>query len=509
MECFHSQKISSRFFGRGFAFDDVLLIPRKSDILPSEACTKSSFANLFSLKIPILSAAMDTVTEVKMAESIARSGGLGVIHKNIPPELQAEMVSRVKKSQSGVITTPLTSMPHQQLRKAFQVLSENNISSLPILDNNNILVGILTKRDVQFIDDKDTLVSQVMTPLERMIYLKIDALNASNWRSVLDEASVLMRRNKIEKCPIIRFNGELIGLVTKKDIDHSTMFPHATTDAQGRLRVAAAIGVSDPDIEQRLPALIQAGVDAIFIDTAHGHSTSVIKAVEKAALKANGIPIIAGNIATPEAALSLKDAGANGVKVGIGPGSICTTRVVAGVGVPQLTAILNVAEALSGSGMTVVADGGLRSSGDIVKALAAGANFVMAGSLLAGTEQAPGEKVSLQGKWYKSYRGMGSLGAMKLGGKERYFQGHQSSEKKLVPEGIEGQLPFKGDVSDVLFQIIGGLKSGMGYLGCRNLEELRTSPKFIEITNAGLRESHVHNVTITQESPNYNSRGYE
>jgi IMP dehydrogenase len=497
---------NSRIVGKGYTFDDVLLIPAASNVLPHETLLQSGFSEDFNLELPIISAAMDTVTEVAMAEAVARLGGLGVIHKNISAEVQSEMVKRVKRSESGIISHPLTIDSEKSVLFAKKLMEEKNISGLPVVNFSGELTGLLTRRDIRFESNENATVANAMTPVSRIFSLRANTDFASNRKDLISAATLLMHQHRVEKCPLVDDQGKLIGLITRRDIDSTYRYPNASKDTFGRLRVAAAVGVSQDDLSFRIPKLVEAEVDAIFVDTAHGHSQGVIQAVKQiVSLVPPRILVVAGNIATAEAAKALEAAGVHAVKVGIGPGSICTTRVVAGVGVPQLTAIMNVADALKNSSVKIIADGGLRTSGDIVKALAAGAHFVMAGSMFAGTEQAPGEKIILQGKVYKQYRGMGSLGAMKHGSKERYFQANVS-EQKLVPEGIEGQVPYKGDVNDVVFQLIGGLRAGMGYLGCASLEDLRVKPQFIEITNAGLRESHVHNVTITQESPNYSSR---
>ncbi len=487
----------------GLTFDDILLIPKYSEILPHEAKVTTSLSSHIDLKIPLLSAAMDTVTEHELAIAMARLGGMGVIHKNISPEEQAQEVYFVKQAESGIVKHPKTVDPEDSVEKVIQTMRMHRISGLPVISQNK-LVGLVTGRDLRFETKMSAKISEIMTPREKLIVLE-KTLNNSEWdRKLLDEAKSILHKHKIKKLPIVDHKNNLIGLITRRDIENLIRFPNASKDKDGKLLVAAAIGVTPVDLEERSQLLINSGVDAIIVDTAHGHSKGVIRAVEYLRKKyKNTLTIVAGNIATGEAALSLAHAGADCVKVGIGPGSICTTRIVAGVGVPQITAIRDVACALEGSKIKIIADGGMKYSGDIVKALACGAHTAMLGSLLAGTEESPGEKVTRQGKVYKKYRGMGSLSAMKLGSKDRYFQGNESDNNKLVPEGIEGQVPYKGSVHDVVHQLVGGLRAGMGYLGASDLENLRTQCEMIKITNAGLRESHVHDVSITEEAPNY------
>jgi IMP dehydrogenase len=448
---------------------------------------------------------MDTVTEHRMAEALARLGGMGIIHKNLPPQEQADEVARVKRSESGVVTNPITVSPTTSVGQARQIMFERNISGLPVTDNN-ALVGLITGRDVRFAHNNETLVTELMSPRSKLVVLDSSVVSASSENDLFRIAQELLHKHRIEKIPIVDSSNKLWGLITRKDLQSASVHPQASKDSKGRLLVGAAAGVSAEDTEVRIPLLIKAGVDVIIIDTAHGHSKGVIETT-RATKKRYGdqVQIIAGNIATGEAALALYEAGADGVKVGIGPGSICTTRMIAGIGVPQVTAILNVATALDGKQIGVIADGGIKYSGDIVKALAAGAHTVMLGSLFAGTEESPGERINYQGKAYKRYRGMGSLGAMRRGSKERYFQGSENDNSKLVPEGIEGQVPYRGEVAEVVHQLAGGLRAGMGYLGAANLDDLRAHAEFIEITSAGLRESHPHDVQITEEAPNYSA----
>lgn len=474
----------------GLTFDDVLLMPAKSDVIPTEVDVSTSFTSNIKLNIPILSAAMDTVTDANLAIAIAREGGIGVIHRNMPPERQAFEVDKVKKSESGMIVDPITISPDAPISEALALMERYRISGVPVTVNGK-LVGIITNRDLKFERDFTKKVEDVMTK-ERLITAREGI--------TLGEAQEILHKYKIEKLPIVDDDFNLKGLITIKDIEKKIKYPNACKDHIGRLRVAAAVGVGEAAI-YRVELLINAGVDAIVIDTAHGHSKAVIETL-KELKKRFDIDIIAGNIATREAAEDLIEAGADAVKVGIGPGSICTTRIVAGAGVPQLTAIMECYSVTSKYNIPLIADGGIKYSGDITKALAAGAHCVMIGSLFAGTDEAPGEIILYQGRSYKTYRGMGSLGAMQGGSSDRYRQESVKPEK-LVPEGVEGRVPYRGPLSKSIHQLVGGLKSGMGYCGCRTLEELRNKAKFIKITNAGLRESHVHDVTITRESPNY------
>ncbi|MCX7759855.1 MAG: IMP dehydrogenase [Hydrogenothermaceae bacterium] len=474
-------------------FDDVLLLPQKSDVLPHETDVSSYLTPNIKVNIPLVSAAMDTVTEHRLAIALAREGGIGIIHRNMSIEDQMYEVEKVKKAESGMIMDPVTIFPHQTVEEALNIMSIYKISGVPVVDENKRLVGILTNRDLRFIHKKDYKkpVSEFMT--------KAPLVTAREGVS-LDEAIELLQKHKVEKLPVVDENGVIKGLITIKDIVKRKKYPNACKDAYGRLRVGAAVGVG-PDAMERVKALISVGVDVIVVDTAHGHSVRVLETVEKIKGEFPNIDVVGGNIATAEAAEDLIKAGADGVKVGIGPGSICTTRVVAGIGVPQITAIAKCSEVTKKYGKTLIADGGIRYSGDIVKAIAAGADTVMLGSLFAGTEESPGERIFYQGRSYKVYRGMGSLGAMKARfSSDRYSQ---ESVEKFVPEGIEGRIPFKGPISDVVYQLVGGLRSGMGYTGCRTIKELQEKTKFIKITNAGLRESHAHDIYITQEAPNY------
>lgn len=479
-----------KFQKEGLTFDDVLLIPGRSEVLPREVCTKTRFTRNISLNIPIISAGMDTVTESKMAIALAREGGLGVIHKSLPIERQAEEVDKVKRSESGVIVDPFYLHPENFIYEAEELMSKYRISGVPIVNENQKLVGILTNRDLRFVRDYGQKIQDVMTR-ENLVTAPVG--------TTLAQAQEILQKHKIEKLPLVDANYILRGLITIKDIEKAEQYPNAAKDARGRLLVAAAVGVAR-DTEVRAEALVKAGVDVLVVDTAHGHSMGVLRTVEMLKSKFPQLELVAGNVATAEATRHLIEAGVNAVKVGIGPGSICTTRVVAGVGVPQITAIFDCAQEAQKYNIPIIADGGIKYSGDIPKAIAAGADLVMLGSLLAGTEEAPGELEIFKGRSYKSYRGMGSIGAMKEGSKDRYFQ---EDEKKLVPEGIEGRVPYKGPVSDTIYQLIGGLRAGMGYCGTKTIEELKVNARFIRITAAGLRESHPHDVTITKEAPNY------
>ena len=482
----------NKFVKEGLTFDDVLLVPAKSDILPKKVDLRVNLTEKISLSVPIMSAAMDTVTEHKMAIAVAREGGLGVIHKNMTIEEQAEEVRKVKRSESGVITDPFFLTPENLVEDAEELMQRYRISGVPIVNNEQEkkVVGIITNRDMRFITDFDIKIGEVMT--------KEDLVTAPAG-TTLDEASLILRGHKIEKLLLVNEDNTLAGLITIKDIEKLAKYPNSAKDSKGRLLVAASVGVTNDTVE-RVEALVQAGVDAIVIDTAHGHSKGVIDAVKSIRNNYPELDIIAGNVATGEAARALYEAGADVVKVGIGPGSICTTRVVAGVGVPQITAIYDCATVARELGKTIIADGGIKYSGDVVKALAAGGHVVMLGSMLAGCEESPGEMMILSGRTYKSYRGMGSLAAMEKGSKDRYFQ---EDGKKLVPEGIEGRTPYKGAVADTIYQIVGGLRADMGYTGSRNLRELREEAMFVRMTGAGLIESHPHDVQITKESPNY------
>ena len=478
----------------GLTFDDVLLQPLESSVLPSQADTRTRLTREIPLQIPILSSAMDTVTEADMAIALAQLGGIGVLHRNLGVEEQAAAVRLVKRFESGMVVNPITMTPHQTLAEALELMKSNGISGIPIVERSGKLCGILTNRDVRFAENPRQQVSELMTK-DNLATVPVGTTEA--------EARRILHQRRIEKLLVVDEANYCVGLITVKDIEKSVAAPFATKDAEGRLRVAAATTVGDAGFA-RSQALIDAGCDCIVIDTAHGHNTDVAKAVERVKGVSNSVQVVAGNVATADAAKALVDAGADAIKVGIGPGSICTTRVVAGVGVPQLTAVMEAARAANG--VPVIADGGIRTSGDIAKALAAGASAVMVGSLLAGTEEAPGEIFLYQGRSYKSYRGMGSVGAMARGSADRYFQQDIKDHLKLVPEGIEGQVPYKGPVRDIIHQLVGGVKAAMGYTGSPTIAELQKRARFVRITNAGLSESHVHDVTITREAPNYPTR---
>jgi IMP dehydrogenase len=476
----------------GLTFDDVLILPGESEILPAETDLKTIFAKNVPLNIPLVSAAMDTVTESEMAIAIARLGGIGVIHRNMTPERQAEEVRKVKRAQSWFIEDPFVLGPENTVKDALKLMEEKGISGIPIVDNERKLLGIVTRRDLLFEDDESKPLREIMTT----------NLVTGTFGISMEEAKEKMKKHKVEKLPIVDKEGKLKYLVTFKDILRKLEYPEANVDSHGRLRVAAACGTGE-DSKERVKRLIEAGCDVIVVDTAHGHHKRVIEMVKW--IKKNfKIPVVAGNVATREGCRALIEAGADGVKVGVGPGSICTTRVVAGVGVPQLTAIIDCYDEAKKYDIPIIADGGIRYSGDIVKALAAGASSVMIGSLFAGTDESPGETVLYEGRKFKVYRGMGSLGAMSQGSKDRYFQDKQT---KFVPEGVEGMVPYRGKVADVVFQLLGGLRSGMGYTGSRNLQELRVKSRFIKITHAGVRESHPHDIIITKEAPNYSPPG--
>ena len=474
-------------------FDDVLLVPAASNVVPKDADVRTLLTREIPMNIPLLSAAMDTVTEADTAISIAREGGIGIIHKNMSIARQAIEVDKVKKSESGMIVDPVTMHPDQRLSEVLEVMERYRISGVPIVKDGKKLVGIVTNRDLRFETNLDQTVSQVMTR---------ENLVTAPEGITLEESKVLLHKNRIEKLLVVDEHQQLRGLITIKDIMKIKKYPHACKDHLGRLRVGAAVGVG-PDRDARVEALIKAGVDVLVVDSAHGHAQAVVESVRDVKSRAQEMALIAGNVATAEGARSLAEAGADAIKVGVGPGSICTTRVVAGVGMPQITAVMECARVAREYQVPVIADGGIKYSGDIVKALAAGAHSVMIGSLFAGTEESPGETILYQGRSYKVYRGMGSLGAMKDGSSERYFQRDMEEDVKLVPEGIEGRVPYKGPLSSSVYQLMGGLRAGMGYLGCANLDELRKKPRFIRITAAGLRESHVHDVIITKEAPNY------
>jgi len=479
-----------KFSKEGFTFDDVLLVPRKSEVLPKEVDVTTRLSEHVKLNIPLISAGMDTVTEAPLAIAIAREGGIGIIHKNMSVEQQAEEVDRVKRSESGVITNPFSLHADNLVADAEKLMGKFRISGVPIVDKDNKLIGILTNRDLRFVHDYNTVIRDVMTS-ENLVTAPVG--------TTLQDAETILQKHKIEKLPLVDENNVLKGLITIKDIEKAIQFPNAAKDAQGRLLVGAAIGISK-DTFERAEALVKAGVDVITVDSAHGHHINIVDAVRKLRELYPDLTIIAGNVATGEGTRDLIKAGASVVKVGIGPGSICTTRVIAGIGVPQITAIYDCATVAKEYGIPIIADGGIKYSGEITKAIAAGAHAVMLGSMFAGTEESPGESEIYQGRRFKAYRGMGSLAAMKQGSKDRYFQ---DDDKKLVPEGIEGRVAYKGPLADTIHQLIGGLRSGMGYCGTQNLEELRNDTQFIRITGAGLRESHPHDIQITKEAPNY------
>jgi IMP dehydrogenase len=478
-------------------FDDVLLIPARSSVLPRDVDVSTRLTNKIRLNIPLISAAMDTVTEWQMAIAIAREGGIGIIHKNMSIEEQCEMVDKVKRSESGMIKDPITLYPHQTVAEALELMQKYRISGIPVIDENRKLVGILTNRDLRFEPDLNQPVEKLMTK-ENLITAK--------GKVSLEEAEKILQKHKIEKLPVVDKQNRLIGLITFKDIQKKKSFPNACKDENGRLRVGAAVGIQKDTIE-RVEALIKSNVDVVVIDTAHAHSEGVLQMIKKIKKKFPELQLIAGNVGTAEATIDVIKAGADCVKVGIGPGSICTTRVVAGVGVPQISAIMECASAAKKYNIPIIADGGIKQTGDIAKAIAAGADSVMIGSLFAGTDESPGEQVLYEGRSYKVYRGMGSLEAMKRGSKDRYFQDVEDDIKKLVPEGIEGRVPYKGPLSETVYQMIGGLRAAMGYCGVKNIKELQTKTKFVKMTEAGLRESHPHDVIITKEAPNYRVKG--
>ncbi|MBK5252198.1 MAG: IMP dehydrogenase [Peptostreptococcaceae bacterium] len=482
--------MEEKFLKEGLTFDDVLLVPQKSEVLPGQVDLKTQLTKSIKLNIPLMSAGMDTVTEAKMAISMAREGGIGIIHKNMSIEAQAMEVDKVKRSEHGVITDPFYLSPNHKLEDALELMSRYHISGVPITDEKNILVGILTNRDVRFENDPEVVIKDVMTK---------DRLITAKEGTSMKEAENILKKWKIEKLPIVDETGHLKGLITIKDIEKAIKYPNRATDESGRLLCGAAVGVTG-NVMERVEALVKAGVDVIVVDTAHGHSKGVFDATKQIKRTFPELQLIVGNVATAEATESLIEAGADAVKVGIGPGSICTTRVIAGIGVPQITAIYDCAKAAAKYGIPIIADGGIKFSGDIVKAIAAGAQVCMMGSLFAGTEESPGETVLYRGRRFKAYRGMGSLAAMKAGSKDRYFQ---ENAKKFVPEGIEGRVPFKGYLGEIVFQLIGGLKSGMGYCGTPSIQDLINDGKFIRITGAGLKESHPHDVYIVKEAPNY------
>ena len=482
-----------RLLQKALTFDDVLLVPAYSNVLPKDTSLSTRLSRNITLNIPLLSAAMDTVTEARLAIAMAQEGGIGIVHKNLSPKEQAREVSKVKRFESGVLRDPITIPPTMKIRDVMALTEQYGVSGFPVVEGKTV-VGIITNRDLRFEEELDAEARSKMTPRDKLVYVKEGADTA--------EAKRLMNKHRLERVLVVNDAFELRGLITVKDIQKSTEHPSACKDQQGKLRVGAAVGVG-PDNDERIELLVGAGVDVLVVDTAHGHSQGILDRVKWIKQNYPGVDVIGGNIATAAAAKALVEYGADAVKVGIGPGSICTTRIVAGVGVPQVSAISNVAAALKGTGVPCIADGGIRFSGDISKALAAGASSVMMGSMFAGTEEAPGEVILFQGRSYKSYRGMGSLGAMSDGSADRYFQDAASKSDKFVPEGIEGRVPYKGSVLAILFQLVGGVRQSMGYCGCRTIDELREKAEFVEITSAGMRESHVHDVQITKEAPNY------
>ncbi|HEY4370490.1 MAG TPA: IMP dehydrogenase [Burkholderiales bacterium] len=482
-----------RLIGKALTFDDVLLIPAHSAILPRDTRLSTKLTRKIALNIPLVSAAMDTVTEARLAIAMAQEGGIGIIHKNLKPKQQAAEVLKVKRFESGVLRDPMTVSPSITVRELLALTHQHKVSGFPVVEKD-VVVGMVTNRDYRFETNLEAPVAAIMTPRERLIYVKEGAS--------LEEAKALMHKHRLERVVVVNNNFNLRGLITVKDMMKSTEHPNACKDDQGKLRVGAAIGVGD-GTEERAELLVAAGVDVLIVDTAHGHAQGVLDRVQWVKKSFPQVEVVGGNIATAEAARALVDHGADGVKVGIGPGSICTTRIVAGVGVPQITAISNVYEALKNTDVPLIADGGIRFSGDISKAISAGAHTVMMGSMFAGTEEAPGETILFQGRSYKSYRGMGSIGAMQDGAADRYFQDPANNADKLVPEGIEGRVAYKGSVLSIIYQLVGGLRSSMGYCGCATIDDLRSKSQFVEITSAGMRESHVHDVTIVKEPPNY------
>jgi len=482
-----------RLTQKALTFDDVLLLPAFSAVLPRDTRLATRLSRNIELNLPLVSAAMDTVTEARLAIALAQEGGIGIVHKNLTPQQQAAEVARVKRHEAGVVRDPITIAPDMKVRDVIELTRQHKFSGMPVLEGKRV-VGIVTNRDLRFETRLDARVAEVMTPRERLVTVREGAS--------LDEAKALMHKHRLERVLVINNEFELRGLITVKDITKAVEHPNAAKDEQGKLRVGAAVGVGE-GTEERCELLAQAGADVLVVDTAHGHSRGVLDRVRWVKRNFPQIDVVGGNIATAEAARALVEHGADGVKVGIGPGSICTTRIVAGVGVPQITAIANVAAALEGSGVPLIADGGVRYSGDVAKAVAAGAYTVMMGGMFAGTEEAPGDIILYQGRSYKSYRGMGSLGAMQKGGADRYFQDNDANVEKLVPEGIEGMVPYKGSVLSIIYQLAGGLRASMGYCGCDTVSEMRSKAQFVEITSAGMRESHVHDVQITKEAPNY------
>ena len=490
--------LKDKILYEGLTFDDVLLVPSYSEILPREVDLSSMFTRNIRINTPIVSAAMDTVTEYELAIAIAREGGIGVIHKNMSVEIQASMVKRVKRAENVMIFDPITINLEATVGDAINLMTEYKIGGIPVVDKNGILKGIVTNRDLRFEHNRNRMITEVMTT----------NLITTNHQTNLEAAARILQKHKIEKLPMIDETGKLIGLITYKDITKTKDRPNSCKDDKGRLRVAGAVGIASDTLE-RVAALINANVDAISIDTAHAHTKGVINILKEIKRNYPGIDVVAGNIGTAEAARKLADEGADALKVGIGPGSICTTRIIAGVGIPQLSAVYNVAKAVEGSGIPVIADGGIRYSGDIIKALAAGADSIMTGSLFAGVEESPGDTIIYNGRKFKSYRGMGSIEAMQLGSKDRYFQDMEDDIRKLVPEGIEAKVPYKGTLSEVIYQLTGGLRAGMGYLGAKNISVLKKEGKFVRITNSGIIESHPHDVSITREAPNYSRKSLE
>ncbi len=486
----------AKFFGEGLTYDDVLLVPAYSEVLPRDTNLSAQFSRNIELKVPIVSAAMDTVTESAMAIAIARQGGIGVVHKNMSIDQQANEVRKVKRSENGMIQDPVTLKSNAKVGDALDIMKEHKIGGIPVVNDDNLLIGIVTNRDLRFEKKRSRPVDEVMTS---------ENLIVTQDGSDFAKAEQMLREHRIEKLPVVDDAEHLVGLITYRDIIKLTEFPMSCKDSYGRLRVAAAVGVTS-DTMERVQALVNAGVDAVIVDTAHGHSKGVIDVVGKVKKAYPDIDIVCGNVATGAAALALVEAGADAVKVGIGPGSICTTRIIAGVGMPQLSAVMNVAKAIEGTGVPVIADGGVRYTGDIVKALAGGGNTVMVGSMLAGTSESPGETIIFEGRRFKGYRGMGSIEAMQKGSKDRYFQDAEDDLKKLVPEGITGRVPYKGTVQEVMYQIAGGLRAGMGYCGAATISVLQSDAQFVRITNAGMKESHPHDIMISREAPNYSIR---
>lgn len=487
---------SDKIISEALTYDDVMLVPSYSEVLPRDVDISSQFTRNIKLKTPVASAAMDTVTESAMAIAIAQDGGIGVLHKSMTIEQQAVEVRNVKRAESGMILDPVTLHEDAKVSDANNMMAEFKIGGIPIIDNNKKLIGIITNRDLRFEKDKERPLSEIMTR---------DNLVTTFENTSLSEAEVILQKHKIEKLPVVKEDNTLIGLITYRDITKLRIKPHACKDSFGRLRVAAAVGITR-DVLERVEALVESNVDAIVLDTAHGHSAGVVKALKKVKHKFPNLEVVVGNVATADAARYLADAGADAVKVGVGPGSICTTRVIAGVGIPQLYAVLEAKKGLEGTGVPLIADGGIRFTGDIVKALAAGADSVMLGSLLAGTREAPGDTIIYEGRRYKTYRGMGSIDAMQRGSKDRYFQDAEDDIKKLVPEGIVGRVAYKGELSEVMYQFIGGLRAGMGYCGAKTVSELQEKAKFVRITTAGVYESHPHDVQVTREAPNYSRK---